>query len=148
VRIRIEGVDLPGTTCPRPDAAPHQGVHVGVQRRGRPAEILDPHPGDAASATWELECSTKPTPGGIDVTGPYVQGRPGERFVYLSWGTVGDDGAFTMFRRAKLMLNEVDPDVLEHAAREGCLTARVRLTDAAGGPICARVRPPYLEWSA
>lgn len=149
MRIRIEGTDLPGTTCSPPDAgtAPYQNIHVGVQRRGRPGELLHLHPGDAASAHWDLECTATPTPGGIDVTGPYVQGRPGERFVYLSWGTVDDDGGFTMFRRAKLMLAAVDPGVLEQAAHRGRLTARVRLTDALGHPICARVRPPYIEWS-
>jgi hypothetical protein len=35
---------------------------------------------------------------------PFVQGRPGARFVYLSWGGVGADGHRAMFRRAKLML--------------------------------------------
>ena len=28
------------------------------------------------------------------------------------------------------------------------LVARVRLTDAKGNPICARIRPPYIAWSA
>jgi hypothetical protein len=27
------------------------------------------------------------------------------------------------------------------------LLARIRLTDAKGNPICARVHPPYLTWS-
>ena len=89
-----------------------------------------------------------PTPDGIDITGPYVQGRPGDRFVYLSWGTVDDGGAFTMFRRAKLMLSAIDHTTLDAAARKGRLLARVRLTDARGEALCARVRPPYIEWSA
>ena len=55
---------------------------------------------------------------------------------------------FTMFRRAKLMLGAIDPDVVGAAARSGDLLARVRLTDPKGGPLCARVRPPYVEWSA
>lgn len=147
--MRIEGTELPGRTfsCAS-DTGPYREVHVGVQRRDRPGEILDPHPGDAASAYWEVECVIAEKAGGVDVTGPYVQGRPGGRFVYLSWGTVAGDGGFTMFRRAKLMLGAVDPGVLGRAARTGLLTARVRLTDAEGGPICAQVRPPYVEWSA
>lgn len=150
MRIRIEGTELPGRTCSPPgaDAAPYQDIHVGVQRRGRPGELLDLHSGDAASARWEVECTAKPTPGGIDVTGPYVQGRPGERFIYLSWGTLAGDGTFAMFRRAKLMLASAGPEVLDQAARTGLLTARVRLSDAQGQPICARLKPPYVEWSA
>jgi hypothetical protein len=149
VRIRIEATELPGRTfTPGPGHPCCDNVHVGVQRRGRPDELLDPHPGDAASAAWTLDCATAATAEGIDITGRYVQGRPGDRFVYLSWGTVGDDGVFTMFRRAKLMLGAIDPDVVGAAARSGRLLARVRLTDPKGGPLCARVRPPYVEWSA
>jgi hypothetical protein len=58
---------------------------------------------------------------------------------------VGGDGVFMMFRRAKLMLGAIDPDVVGSAARSGRLLARVRLTDPKGEPLCARVRPPYVE---
>ncbi|WP_405701745.1 DUF5990 family protein [Streptomyces sp. NBC_00069] len=34
------------------------------------------------------------------------------------------------------------------ALRCGRLLARLRLTDACGRPLCARVRPPLVEWSA
>lgn len=137
MRIRIEAVDLPGRTC---GGGSHENVHVAVQRRDRPAELLDPQPGDAASASWELEV-------GADLKGPYVQGRPGGRFVYLSWGTV-DAAGFTMFRRAKLMLDAVPAPVLEAAARGGLLVGRLGLTDACGEPLCARVVPPRITWSA
>lgn len=149
MRIRIEATELPGRTCaPGSDHPRYDNVHVGVQRRERPDELLDLHPGDATSAAWTLECATTATATGFDITGRYVQGRTGDRFIYLSWGTVGDDGAFLMFRRAKLMLGAIDPDVVGTAARSGRLLARVRLTDPKGEPLCARVRPPYVEWSA
>lgn len=73
------------------------------------------------SASWNLECTAEATPDGIVVTGPYVQHRMGLRFVYLSWGTVDEAGLFTMFRRAKLMLDSVPDDVLAAAARDGLL---------------------------
>ncbi|WP_406272559.1 DUF5990 family protein [Actinacidiphila glaucinigra] len=141
--LRIEGSDLPGRTF-----GGHRGVHVAVQRRARPAELLDPRPGDAAAATWDLDCRVRETPDGLDVTGPHVQGGPGARFVYLSWGTVGDSGDFTMFRRAKLMLDGVGPGTLRAAARSGTLLGRLGLTDVRGGPLCAAVRPPLVTWSA
>ena len=53
-----------------------------------------------------------------------------------------------MFRRAKLVLDAVDPRVLDAAARTGRLTARLGLSDAHGRPLCAAVRPPRVEWSA
>jgi hypothetical protein len=77
-----------------------------------------------------------------------VQGRPGQRFIYLSWGTVDEAGAFTMFRRAKLMLDAIPADVLDAAARGGLLVGCLGLTDARGTPLCARVVPPQIVWTA
>ncbi len=70
-----------------------------MQGRSRPDELLDLRPGDSASATWTLACTETAGPGGVDVKGPYIQGRPGERFICLSWGTFDALGGFTMFRR-------------------------------------------------
>jgi hypothetical protein len=83
----------------------------------------------------------------LELTGPYVSGRPGERFVYLSWGQLGDDASFTMFRRAKLWLNAVPPEVLADAVAAGVLVGRLGLRDPKGNPVCASIRPPLIEWS-
>lgn len=65
MRIRIEGHELPGRDLPG-----HRNVHVGVQRRERPAELLDLQPGDAAMATWTLDCSAASVIDGcLDVRG-------------------------------------------------------------------------------
>jgi hypothetical protein len=53
-----------------------------------------------------------------------------------------------MFRRAKLVLTDVQPDTIAAAQRSGLLVARLGLTDAKGHPVCARVRPPAVQWSA
>jgi hypothetical protein len=63
-----------------------------------------------------------------------VQGKKGERFVYLTWGIV-EGGSFSMFRRAKLMLAHLPADADE-------VTVDVDLTDECGMPRCARLRPP------
>jgi Family of unknown function (DUF5990) len=145
MRVRIEGVDLPGRSCaPDPAGRGYDNVHVGIQRRG---DVVDLIPADAAAATWAFEVTTRVVDGAIDVGGPFVHGARGARFVYLSWGTVAETGGFTMFRRAKIHINDVDADVLATAARGGCtLVGRLRLTDARGHPICARVRPADITW--
>nr|WP_246199494.1 DUF5990 family protein [Actinomadura syzygii] len=68
--------------------------------------------------------------------------------MYLSWGAVDGTGAFTMFRRAKLVLDAVDSAALHAARGHGRLIARLGLTDADGGPLCAAIRPPLIDWSA
>jgi hypothetical protein len=149
MQIRIEGRDLPGRQCAGSGDFPgYENVHVGVQRRNRRDELLDLHAGDERSAEWTFEATVVAGSTGPDVRGPYIQGRPGERFIYLSWGTVDPGKTFTLFRRAKLFLADIDPDIIAAAVQSGRLVARLGLTDAKGHPVCARVRPPAVQWSA
>jgi hypothetical protein len=145
VRVVIEGVNLPGLSCGVGEG--YDIVHVGVQCR---KEVIDLHPGDAASATWSFDVDARDVgEGSVEFYGPFVHGRRGDRFVYLSWGTVDTGGTFTMFRRAKLMLSAVEPSVISADRRSGAqLVGRLGLTSGDGGPRCAAVRPPGIDWSA
>ena len=143
--IRIEGSDLPGRRAgAEADLLRLRNVQVGMQRRG---EVVDRIPADAREAAWQVEVTTRAVDGLLDVGGPWVHGRPGARFLYLSWGSVTDD-RFEMFRRAKLMFGDVPTEVLR-AGHDGAgvLVGRLRLTGADGGPICARIRPPDITWT-
>lgn len=147
--ISIEASSLPGRACgPSCDFPGYSNIHVGVQRRNRPDELLDLYPGDAPSASWSLECTATTAPDGVDLKGAYIQGRPNARFIYLSWGTVDTPGTFTLFRRAKLMFDGIPLEVLNAAVRTGCLLGRLELTDKRGNPLCAAVRPPLITWTA
>lgn len=120
-----------------------------MQGKGRHREeLLNLSPGDATSVAWELEVTAIRTESGWDLRGPYVQGPPVGRFVYLSWGTVDGAGVFSMFRRAKVWFDGVPAEVLDAAVHGGLLVARLGLTDSCGQPLCAAVRPPLVEWSA
>jgi len=158
--VVIEGYDLPGRTCrPGPDGTGYHNVHVALpsnskdrpglivpDRRWQAAEAV---PGDAHSARWEVEVKIRRGDDGIDFGGPFVAGDRSDRNLGLAWGEVPGDGTFRLFRGAKLRLVDVDPGLVEDAMRPGHqLVARVRLTDARGNPICARVRPPDIAWSA
>jgi hypothetical protein len=144
VQIRVIGTDLPGRDCPQGHNFPgYSNVHVGMQTKRRPPELLNLQPGDATEVSWAIDCEIN----GSDVRGPYIQGRPGDRFIYLNWGSLDGDGRMDMFRRAKLMLDAVPTDVLTKAAESGVLVGRLGLTDAKGQPLCAAVRPPAIDWS-
>jgi hypothetical protein len=148
VRIKIEGFDLPGRTCgPGPDLPfGHANVHVAVQGRKGPQDLFGLVPGDRHDVTWELDAMPAAT--GPELFGPQIQGAPGKRFIYLTWGDVDGHGTFTMFRRAKLWLDAVPRLVLGEALESGLLVGRVGLSDERGGPLCASVRPPRITWSA
>ncbi|MGH3547224.1 MAG: DUF5990 family protein [Pseudonocardiaceae bacterium] len=150
VLIQIEGVDLPGLGCaPSPDSpGGYFNVHVAVQRRNRRAELLGLTPGNATSATWAIDCVPVRTASGFDLKGQHIQGPPGARFIYLSWGTVDDAKNFELFRRAKLWLDCIPSEVVASAVDQGLLVGRLGLTDHKGNPLCAAVPPPLIEWSA
>ncbi|MCX5201612.1 DUF5990 family protein [Streptomyces sp. NBC_00237] len=135
LKVRIVGHDLPGAEC-----GEFRDVHVAVQRKKDPE---GPVRGDAAEAVWDFTVDVVPGGGGPDFRGPYVQGRPGERFLYLTWGEVGPDGAFEMFRRAKVFWADLPAELVERGEAEG----HVSLTDDKGMPLCAAVRPPRITWT-
>lgn len=84
---------------------------------------------------------------GVDFRGPFVQGRRGERFLYLTWGEVSPGGGFEMFRRAKLHLSPLaEPETAGSLGPGARVEASLELTDAGGAPTCAAVRPPLIEW--
>jgi hypothetical protein len=106
-------------------------------------------PGDAGSARWDVDVRPVVDDGTVDLRGPAVHGKKGERFLYLTWGDVGCDGSFAMFRRAKLMVADIDAELLRAAASDdGTLIASLGLSDEHGCPRCARVRPPVVSWRA
>jgi hypothetical protein len=160
VTVLIDGYDLPGLTCrPEPGGPAHRNIHVALSGRakdraalvvpGRPGLAIEPVPGNAESARWELQVTVRRDADGFDFTGPFVGGARDDRNLGLAWGDVPGDGTLRLFRGAKLRLVDVDPAVIEEALRPGHrLVARIRLTDPRGNPVCARVHPPALVWSA
>lgn len=122
-------IELLGVKVPR-----LVGVTVGVQRG---TVVVDEHTADGADLRWEVDVALH---NGHDLRGPFVHGRPGARFLYLSWQRGGEG----RFRRAKLMLDTIPPELLCDVG----VTGRLALTMPDGSPLCASVRPPALAWSA
>lgn len=140
--LRIVGHDLPGLRW-----ACYEHIHVGTQRGREPVDLV---PGDAERAVFTLPVRVvEADDGSRDFRGPWVQGRRGERFVYLTWGQVPEDGGFAMFRRAKLWLADIPGELVREAAGgSAVLETRLGLTAADGGPRCASIRPPEVRWTA
>ena len=143
MHIVIEGRDLPGREFVSEGELLHN-VHVAVQVGSAPVGLVR---GDATTARWELEVRPVVAGDEVDLRGPAVHGRKGARFLYLTWGDLGDHGTFRMFRRAKLMVGDIGADLLREAARgdDATLVASLGLTDDRGGPRSARVDPPAIS---
>lgn len=69
--------------------------------------------------------------------GPFVQGPPRERFVYVDIGTYAGQADSAWSRRLKIPLQGVPPKVIRTG---GVLEARVAGTGRDGGPNCATVK--------
>ena len=157
--VLIEGSELPGLSCqPDRDESEHRNVHVALYTRGKdqptltmpgdPWQAAEPVPGDSPAARWEVTVTVRQDDDGYDFAGPFVRGVRTDRHLGLAWGDVPGDGTLRLFRGAKLRLVEVPPSLIAEAMRPGHrLVARVRLTDAKGYPVCARLRPSHLAWS-
>lgn len=133
--LRITGRELPGSTC-----GEYRDIHVGTQRGREPDQLVS---ADAAEAVFEIPVDTvTASDGTADFRGPYVQGRRGARFVYLTWGELPPGGEFAMFRRAKFFLADLPAEAFAGGSAETALG----LTDCQGMPLCAAVRPPRITW--
>jgi hypothetical protein len=139
-QLRIVGRRLPGASW-----SGRHGIHVGVQRGN---DVVGLVIGDAADAVFDIDLDVVAgADGRPDFRGPYVHGRRGERFVYLSWGEVDEAGTFAMFRRLKLhlapLVEQSPEDTLLNAKK---IQAVLELTDTRGRPLAASVRPPWVTW--
>lgn len=113
-------------------------VHLGVQAAKRVEQVVA---GDATSAGLRIPLTVvEGRDGRPEFRGSYVAGRRGQRFVYLVWFVPG--GELPGFRRAKVGLSHLNWADL--AGDE--LRARLRLTDARGGPVCASLGEDVLQW--
>jgi hypothetical protein len=137
VDLRVVGRDPPGRTfgC-------YADVSVAMQVKAAHVGIAS---GDVPVVEWRTRLRVEPDG---DWRGEAVHGPKGERFLYLAWIGRQDGGEPAMFRRAKLQLDALTPDLRAAAVRRGTLVAELGLADACGEPICASVRPPRIRWSA
>lgn len=138
-RIRLRG--LPPSTC-----GSRQRVEAGLQRG---TEVIQSRPltGDTLELTGELRLKAADAAARRRAPvflGPFTQGPPAKRFVYVTW-TGEENGMRGMFRRLKLPLAGITWAQIDAALGKpgGVLTATVAGRARDGGPACATV--PLLD---
>ncbi len=109
------------------------GVVFGIQKgHGSAYEIVQHKRATGRTLRFEISIDLR----GTDFGGPYVQGRRGERFVYINVGTYAGDASSEWSRRIKVPLlgiHNPEPDSVWEA--------RIPGTGRDGTPSCATVRP-------
>lgn len=128
--------------------APPPGVQFAVQR-GR-AELHGPYTSDAESIAFAITLLLGPAlpEGSFNFRGPFAQGTPADRFVYLNSGTRAGQIGTRWERRAKLKLAGIPRALVEAALGDAdcALEARVLGRARDGGPVCATVSPQAVTW--
>jgi hypothetical protein len=105
-------------------------------------ELLPPSRSKDGSLTFDLSVRVSERKGGgsPNVLGPYAQGKPDDRFIYLNSGTMAGQPESCFTRRAKLKTGGITWKLVEQAfADEAMLATQIEGTARDGGPCCATV---------
>lgn len=120
---------------------PPRGVVFRMQR-GR-TELVPPslESADAISFDFTLRVEPGQAGGPPRLLGPFAQGPPAGRFVYVNSGKRAGQAGSCWDRRAKVPLGAVSSSLLEQAAASPgtVIEAQIAGTGRDGGPACATV---------
>ncbi len=140
IRIQIICQNLPGSQFQG-----RTSVRLGIQKGTR---IIDDVGAGATSATFlaSLRVARNPETGVLNFLGPYTQGTPRDRFIYLCWGERKNE-EWAGFGRAKLPLHPLLSEVGEEALTNGqIITAVTDMKDSKGKPLCATIKSDKVAW--
>jgi hypothetical protein len=132
--------------CLQPPDPLEYKAEFGLQRKASGNWVICPGLRDNhGDYLFECQCTVKLQDGQLDFSGPFVHGKPGERFLYLSWKPKSWDATTPQrndvyIRRMKIHLKTITPSLIEHAS---VLQATVAGKARDGGPACASV--PLLD---
>ncbi len=121
---------------------PPSGVEFAVQRGS--AELIAPsaRDGDALVFDFSVRVDGVTSSGAPRLLGPFTQGPPSARFVYVNAGQSAGQANTRWNRRAKIPLAGITASLIQAAAKS--LGVRIETdfagTGADGGPTCATVK--------
>ncbi len=119
---------------------PPRGVVFRLQR-GR-SELVPPSKESAKALTFDFALRFEPgTAGGPPrLLGPFAQGPPAGRFVYVNSGKQAGQAESCWDRRAKVHLRDIPASLIEESAASGAvIETQIAGTGRDGGPACATV---------
>jgi Family of unknown function (DUF5990) len=121
---------------------PPHGVPFCLQQ-GK-ADLVPPSTdsGETISFDFTVNIANDRADGPPNLRGPFAQGPPGGRFVYVNSGTYAGQADSCWSRRAKVSLSDITWELIDEALSKpgAVLEARIAGTAGDGGPACATVR--------
>jgi len=121
---------------------PPAGVDFGLQKgRGSVYETIQTQRSGTKDLKFEFTVTAKVTGKSTPTLGgPFVQGPPSQRFVYLDIGTYAGQTDTQWSRRLKIPLTGITAKMIAQVSDSEILEARVPGTGRDGGPNCATVK--------
>jgi hypothetical protein len=124
--------------------SPPPGVDYGLQKGGgNDFEVTQKQRSKTGDLQFEFSARVKEGKDGAPVfLGPFVQGPPQERFVYLDIGTYAGQTGTQWSRRLKIPLRGITWDLVKQSSKPShVLETHVPGTGKDGSPSCATVKP-------
>ena len=125
---------------------PPRGVLFRLQRGAK--ELTPPAKALQEALTFEFPVRVGRRPDGMpNFLGPYTQGPPAGRFVYINSGTYAGQTGTAWARRAKVPLAGITRDLIDRALSESAVVEiEIPGTGRDGGPSCGTIRLPQSAW--
>jgi hypothetical protein len=126
---------------------PVDGVVYGLQEgKGNEYKIIQSQKANGADLVFELSIIAKlDKTGAYKLSGPFVQGKPGEHFIYVGIGTYAGQMNTPWSRRLKIPLFGITNSLLDKLDDKTFFITTVPGTGKDGGPNCATVKP-FAGW--
>ena len=129
---------------------PPAGVDFALQKgKGGKYEIVQKQRSGNGDLRFEFTArvDARARDGGPNLLGPFVQGPPEARFVYIGIGTFAGQTGTEWSRRLKVPLSGISAEMIERSTRDSRVVFETRVpgTGKDGGPNCATVKP-FAGW--
>ena len=131
--------------------SPPVGVDYGIQRgKGSDYETLylQRPSNPRAQIVFDVPILVTDSDGVPNFGGPFVQGKPGERFLYVDIGKYAGQRNTNWARRMKVPLGHINWTLIEQAAKSGkAIETRIPGTAKDGGPTAADTSKLQSAWA-
>jgi hypothetical protein len=123
--------------------SPTPGVVYGLQKgKGPNYETIQKQTSDSTDLIFEFIVQAKPgEDGNLVFLGPFTQGTPQDRFIYIDIGTYAGQTDTPWSRRLKIPLSGVSKELVAKLSQGNVLTTKVPGRGKDGSPNCATVKP-------